>query len=237
MSLWIVIPVRNEEARLAEGLLHLQQAMQSYGFTDYRVLISDNGSTDATAAVLERFNREQGTSIGYLRASEVADKGLGIAQGWAQADASCSVLAYCDIDMATDPLALVQGYRLLQSGETSAVAGSRWLAASEVHGRSWQRSLISAGLSLAWRLLPQGCITDPGCGLKLVRREVWLSQSMPATRYGFAYGAELLERLNRRGFTVREIPVHWTDDDARRIRLGQATRDYAQSWWRLLCSN
>jgi len=40
--------------------------------------------------------------------------------------------------------------------------------------------------------------------------------------------------LQRAGGRVVEIPVTWTDDRARRLRLGKAAWDYAKAWWRLL---
>jgi len=233
VSLFIVIPVRNEEARLESGLQHLQAKLHAASFTAYQVLISDNGSTDQTLQVLQRYNQNHNTTIGYTRASEHPDKGQGIARGWALAPSGSTVLAYCDIDMATDPLALVEGYQLIQTGQADAVAGSRWLASSQVIGRTFFRTFLSAGLSSAWRLLPQGRLTDPGCGLKLVRHDVWRTLPIREGRQGFVYGAETLEQLYRRGYSVTEIPVIWTDDDAGRIRVSQAIEDYMRGWWRL----
>jgi glycosyltransferase involved in cell wall biosynthesis len=236
VSLFIVIPVRNEATRLEAGLQQLRIRLEALGFSHYQVLISDNGSTDQTFQALQRFNQQHGTAIGYVRASDEPDKGMGIASGWALAPETVTVLAYCDIDMATDPIALVTGYQLIESGQADAVAGSRWLPASQVIGRTFIRTFLSAGLSLAWRLLPQGCLTDPGCGLKLVRRVWWVRVSKPTGRLGFVYGAEVLELLARQGYFIQEIPVTWTDDDAGRIRVQQAITDYLRGWWRLFKS-
>ena len=231
MSLLIVIPVRNEEARLAPGLALLAERLQACGFEDYAVIVADNGSTDGTAALARASGDPR---VSYLRACEQGDKGAAIAAGWAAASPAVSVLAYVDVDMATDPEALVRGFRLIAEGLADVVLGSRWDRAAHVVGRSWRRGFLSAGLSLAWRLLPAGVVRDPGCGLKLFRRSTW--QALPPVAGGFAYGAECAELAVRRGAAVATIPVSWTDDDAGRIRLGRAAGDYARAWVRLLAA-
>ena len=231
MSLLIVIPVRNEEARLAPGLALLAERLQACGFEDYAVIVADNGSTDGTAALARASGDPR---VRYLRACEQGDKGAAIAAGWAAASPAVTVLAYVDVDMATDPEALVRGFRLIAEGPADLVLGSRWDRAARVVGRSWRRTFLSAGLSLAWRLLPASVVRDPGCGLKLFRRSTW--QALPPVACGFAYGAECAERAARRGAAVATIPVSWTDDDAGRIRLGRAAGDYARAWVRLLAA-
>lgn len=231
MSLLIVIPVRNEEARLAPGLTLLAQRLHACGFGDYGVVVSDNGSSDGTAALARACGDPR---VSYLRACEQGDKGAAIAAGWATASCSVTVLAYVDVDMATDPEALVRGYRLIADGHADVVLGSRWHRAARVVGRSLRRGFLSGGLSLAWRLLPGGVVRDPGCGLKLFRRSTW--QALPSVAGGFAYGAEAAELAARRGASVATIPVTWTDDDAGRIRLGRAAGDYVRAWVRLLAA-
>ena len=227
----IVIPVRNEEARLAPGLALLAERLQACGFEDYAVIVADNGSTDGTAALARASGDPR---VRYLRACEQGDKGAAIAAGWAAASPAVTVLAYVDVDMATDLEALVRGFRLIAEGPADLVLGSRWDRAARVVGRSWRRTFLSAGLSLAWRLLPASVVRDPGCGLKLFRRSTW--QALPPVASGFAYGAECAERTARRGAAVATIPGSWTDDDAGRIRLGRAAGDYARAWVRLLAA-
>lgn len=231
MSLLIVIPVRNEEARLAPGLSLLAERLQACGFEDYAVIVADNGSTDGTAALARASGDPR---VRYLRASEQGDKGAAIAAGWSAASPTTTVLAYTDVDMATDPEALVRGHGLIAEGQADVVLGSRWHPDARVTGRSLRRGFLSAGLSLAWRLLPAGVVRDPGCGLKLFRRSTW--QALPPVAGGFAYGAECAELAARRGAEVATIPVSWTDDDAGRIRLGRAAGDYVRAWRRLLAS-
>jgi glycosyltransferase involved in cell wall biosynthesis len=234
MPLCIVIPARNEAVRLGAGLAVLAESLRSQGLTDAQVIVADNGSTDETQSVAVAHVGLFTRPLIYLRAAEVGDKGLAIRRGWESAPADCDVLAYCDADMATDPQALGLGAALIRSGVCDAVAGSRWHDDSEVRGRSLARTFISSLLSFFWRWLPGATLTDPGCGLKLVRRSSYASLALPAAARGFSFGAEVLVRLARAGGRIQEIPVVWTDDDAGRIRLGKTGREYAATWWRLL---
>ena len=234
MPLLIVIPVRNEERRLGPGLARLAESLQAHHCPDAMIVVSDNGSTDWTRAVAIDAAAQNPYRVVYHRATDRADKGVAIFSAWESAPEGYDVLAYCDADMATDPEALVRGYRLITEGKADLVAGSRWHRDSQVIGRSWKRSLISATLSFFWRMLPGARMTDPGCGLKLVRRSTFAKLNMPADARGFSFGAEALVRLARTGAKLVEIPVKWTDDDAGRIRLGKAAGDYARAWRRLI---
>lgn len=234
MPLLIVIPVRNEERRLGHGLARLAESLQAQGCPDALIVVSDNGSTDWTRQVAIEASARIPYRVVYHRATDGADKGVAICSAWEAAPEGYDVFAYCDADMATDPEALVRGYRLITAGKADLVAGSRWHRDSVVLGRSWKRSLISGCLSAFWRLLPGVRMTDPGCGLKLVRRAVFAGLRMPADARGFSFGAEAFVRMARGGARMEEIPVRWTDDDAGRIRLGKAAGDYARAWWRLL---
>ena len=234
MPLCIVIPARNEAARLGAGLAVLAESLRSQGLTDAQVIVADNGSTDETRAVALAHAGLFVRPLICLRVAETGDKGLAIRRAWASAPADCDVLAYCDADMATDPRAFGTGYALIRAGTCDAVAGSRWHDDSEVRGRSLARSFVSSVLSFFWRCLPGVTVADPGCGLKLVRRATYETLALPEDARGFSFGAEVLVRLARAGGRIREIPVVWTDDDAGRIRLGRTGREYAATWWRLL---
>jgi glycosyltransferase involved in cell wall biosynthesis len=237
MPLLVVIPVRNEERRLGPGLARLSESLQANGCSDALIVVSDNGSTDWTRSVAIEASAKIPYRVVYHRACDHGDKGVAIFSAWESAPEGYDVLAYCDADMATDPEALVQGYRLILDRKADLVAGSRWHRNAQVRGRSWRRTFISATLSLFWRLLPGARLTDPGCGLKLVRRSAFARLRMPAHARGFSFGAEAFVRLARAGARLVEIPVKWTDDDAGRLRVVRAAGDYARAWGRLVWKN
>ena len=117
MPLLIVIPVRNEERRLGPGLARLAESLQAHQCPDVLIVVSDNGSTDGTRAVAIESAAKSPYRVVYHRATDGADKGVAIFSAWESAPEGYDVLAYCDTDMATDPEALVCGYRLIAEGK------------------------------------------------------------------------------------------------------------------------
>lgn len=229
--LLLVIPSHNEAGRIRQGLRKLAPAVAGM---DIKVLVADNGSQDACEKMVEAVAPELPFKVDFARVSSRANKGIAIHRAWRAYSGGCDILAYCDADMAAGPEALRRGVELIHSGQADAVAGSRWHPDSTVKGRRASRGVISRLLSLAWRMLPGARVTDPGCGLKLVRTSSFRALQLPPELGGFAFGAVVLVALSRAGGRVVEIPVEWEDDDARRLRLGRAVRDYARAWFRLL---
>lgn len=230
-QLLLVIPTHNEAGRIKAGLRKLAPAVAGM---DLRVIVADNGSRDAGEKAVESVAGELPFKVEFARVSSRANKGIAIHRAWRAYSGGCDILAYCDADMAADPEALRRGVELIASGQADAVAGSRWHPQSKVTGRSASRGLVSKLLSLAWRLLPGSRVADPGCGLKLVRTSSFRALQLTPELGGFAFGAIVMVELARSGAKVREIPVNWHDDDARRLRLGRAARDYARAWFRLI---
>ena len=235
MKLLLVIPCHREAGRIVRSLDRLSAACAGHPHVDVRVVLATNGQPDGMAGALAGHAADWAFgSIEVFHASLVPDKGMAIHRAWRSRAADRDVLAYCDADMAVDPEAIFRGLALIESGSADAVAGSRWHPESVVEGRSAARAAISRCLSLFWRLLPGTALVDPGCGLKMVRRRDFEPLPLRPLAGGFAFGAKVISRLERSGARLVQIPVHWRDDRARRLRLGRATFDYAVAWLRLL---
>lgn len=235
LRLLLAIPCHREARRIVRALDKLSAACAAHPAVDIRVVLATNGGPDEMSSALA--GHSSGWSFGRVEiyhASLVADKGLAIHRTWSSRAGDREVLAYCDADMAVDPEAIFRGLALIESGGADLVTGSRWHPESVVEGRSTGRTLISGCLSLLWRLLPGTSLVDPGCGLKLVRRADFERLGLHPLAGGFAFGAEVVARLERSGLRLVQIPVRWTDDRARMLRLGKAAWHYHWAWWRLL---
>lgn len=235
MRLLLVIPCHREARRIVRSLDKLSAACTAHPGVDVRVVLATNGTPDDMSSALA--GHAGGWSFGRVEiyhASLVADKGLAIHRSWTSRAGDREVLAYCDADMAVDPEAIFRGLALIESGAADLVAGSRWHPESVVEGRSAGRTCLSACLSFFWRMLPGTSLVDPGCGLKLVRRADFERLGLRPLAGGFAFGAEVVAKLERSGARLVQIPVRWTDDRARLLRLGKAAWHYLWAWWRVL---
>ena len=97
-SVEIVLPVYNEERVLADSVSKLHPYMSSNVFHEWRIVIADNGSTDATFDIGTRLSKE--LSASRVPPNPEAGRGRALSLAWLASDAD--VLAYMDIDLSTD---------------------------------------------------------------------------------------------------------------------------------------
>ena len=215
-SLDVVLPGLNEEKVLAGtvGTLSnfLSDHMEAY---DWRIVIADNGSTDATPDIGRRLASENDRVI-YLRL-EQRGRGRALKHAWTESDAD--VVAYMDMDLSTD-LKELPALVSAVAGEGHDVAvGSRLRRGAEVIGRSPTREFISRCYSLIFRSMFLTGFADAQCGFKAVSRRV-VDQVLPMVRdTGWFFDTELLILCEKSGYSVEEIPVRWVDDPDSRVRI------------------
>ena len=97
----LVVPVYNEEASLATSVATLLRAT-SEGDSHVTIIIADNASTDATPTIAEAL-AEKHPDVRYVRL-EQKGRGRALSKVWSASDAD--VVAYTDVDLATDIRAL-----------------------------------------------------------------------------------------------------------------------------------
>ncbi len=210
LQLTILVPAFNEAHRLAEGMRRLDGAI-SAGAVDLdrtEVVVIDDGSTDATAAVAEKLLAPL-PHHRVVRLPSNAGKGAAVRAGVAASRSPFT--AFMDADMAIDPRAvpyLIEGLR-----RDDVVIGSRALRDSMVETSYVFRTIMGRmfnGLVTAGTGLP---FHDTQCGFKAFRT--------PAARLlfhlvridRFAFDVEVLVRARRLGLRISEVPVHWTHVD------------------------
>jgi dolichyl-phosphate beta-glucosyltransferase len=111
----------------------------------------------------------------------------------------------------------VPGMDLLRSG-WEVVIGSRRTAGTEALGA--QPRLRRLG-SMAFHAMSShltGSISDTQCGFKLFRRDAARTLFESSVLNGFAFDVEILARARRRGFSMIELPIQWTDQEGSTFR-------------------
>ena len=215
-SLDVVLPGLNEEKDLANSVGTLSTFLSGH-MDDYnwRIVIADNGSTDATPDIGRQLASES-DRVSYLRL-EQRGRGRALKYAWTQSDAD--VVAYMDMDLSTDLNALPELVSAV-AGEGHAIAiGSRLRRGAEVIGRSPTREFISRSYSLIFRSMFLTGFVDAQCGFKAVGRTV-VEQVLPLVQdTGWFFDTELLILCEKSGYSVKEIPVRWVDDPDSRVRI------------------
>ncbi|MET0815988.1 MAG: glycosyltransferase, partial [Solirubrobacteraceae bacterium] len=197
----IVLPVHDEEATLELSVRRLHRYLTAeFPFT-WRIVIADNASTDATAAIAAGLAREL-PSVSFLRLDR---KGRGRALRAAWSLSAAQVVCYMDVDLSTDLRGLLPLVAPLLSGHSDLAIGTRLAHGSRVV-RGPKRELVSRGYTRLLHTTLRARFSDAQCGFKAVRREA-LPPLLAAVRDdAWFFDTELLVLAQRRGLRIHEVP-------------------------------
>jgi glycosyltransferase involved in cell wall biosynthesis len=227
LSVHIVIPVYNEARVLpatVERVVTFLARECPYAWT---LEIADNGSTDATPALLPDLARRDPR----VRALRLERRGRGLALRHAWTAREADVHAYMEADLSTDLGALLPLLERIAEGYDIAV-GSRHLPGAVVT-RSFKREVLSRGYNRLLRAAFRTALTDAQCGFKAVSRRVVREVVPEVHSDGWFFDTELLLLAERRGYRIAEIPVRWIEDRDSRVRIPRTIAEYLRELWRL----
>jgi glycosyltransferase involved in cell wall biosynthesis len=210
----IVVPVYNEQATLERSIRRLHAFLSEEMPFDWRIVVADNASTDATCAIARSLSAE----LPSLSVLSLALKGRGRAlrAAWSASDAD--VLCYMDVDLSTDLRALLPLIAGLVSGHSDVAIGTRLAAGSRVR-RGLKREFISRSYNRLLHLALGARFSDAQCGFKAVRRDV-ARRLLPLIRDdGWFFDTELLVLAQRGGLRIHEVAVDWVDDPDSRVDI------------------
>jgi putative flippase GtrA len=208
----IVVPVHNEERSLAGSVRTLRTYLdRQFPFTA-TVTIADNASTDGTWDVASRLAAQ----LSGVRAVHLDRKGRGNALKEVWLESRADVVAYMDVDLATDLDAILPLVAPLLSGHSDLAIGSRLARGARVV-RGPRREVISRLYNLILRATVRNEFTDAQCGFKAMRADV-ARQLLPLVDDGgWFFDTELLVLAEYNGLRIHEVAVDWVDDPDSRV--------------------
>ena len=216
----VVVPVYNERAGLERSIRGLHRYLRSQFPFSWRIVIADNASTDATAAIAAALAREL-RGVEVLRLDRKG-RGLALREAWSRSDAR--VVCYMDVDLSTDLRGLLPLVAPLLSGHSDVAIGSRLARGARVV-RGPKRELISRGYNRILRTVLRARFSDAQCGFKAVRGEVARELLGDVRDDGWFFDTELLVLAQRRGLRIHEVPVDWVDDPDSRVDIVRTAID------------
>jgi glycosyltransferase involved in cell wall biosynthesis len=199
----IVMPAHNEEAYLAEAVEKVTDELRRRS-RRFEVIICENGSTDATAAVAAGL-AERYCEVRILRLP-LADYGNALRAGFEAA--SGVIVVNFDVDYV-DVAFMDRALTVADDEKATIVVGSKRSAGAQDQ-RALGRRVVTSVFSLVLRHGFGLGVSDTH-GVKLLRREP-LTVLVQACRFGSdIFDTELILRAERAGLAVREIPVTVTE--------------------------
>ena len=228
MTVHVVLPAYDEAENLPALLTALGATLAAIG-QPARVLLVDDGSRDATAAVAESF--APALPITVVRHPHNLGLGRTLADGMARvlADADDGdAIVTMDADDTHPPAVIPSLLAALAAGADVAVA-SRYVAGARLHGVPLHRRLLSRAAAALVRIaVPATGVRDVTCGFRAYRTA---ALRRAADRYpqlveadGFACMLDLLLKLRRVGAAVAEVPIDLCYDRKRgasKLRVGR----------------
>lgn len=219
VSLSVVIPAYNEEARLPRTLeaygAHLAaRADRDAGFT-YEIVVVDDGSRTAAtadaAAAYARAHSRAGRDVRVLRLARNRGKGGAVRRGVLCARGAAVLFA--DADGATAAPELSRLYDALLAAAAPAGPAARAVVAVGTRPvrQDEGRRVLSAGFRWLVRALCVRGVRDTQCGFKAFTRAAAAALFPRLHVERWAFDVELLHLAQRRGIALVQRDVDWHD--------------------------
>jgi glycosyltransferase involved in cell wall biosynthesis len=191
-DVWLVIPVFNEEAVIADVLAHVLETFPN-------VVCVDDGSRDGSVREV------LGSGAHLLRHPINLGQGAALQTGltYALAQPGAEYFVTFDADGQHQVEDVVAMIGVLRDKEADVVLGSRFLATAE-KVPPLKRLVLKSVVFLSGPSRKLG-LTDAHNGLRAFSREV--AEKIDIVQSGMAHASELVGFLAHSSFRVREIPV------------------------------
>lgn len=196
-SVSIVLPAYNEEALIGPMLDHVVNVMTTNGF-DYEILVVDDGSSDRTAAIVQKQAAEN-SRIQLIRHEQNRGSGAAMLTGFAAAQKELVFLTDADMQFDVGEIIVL----LAVMGRADIAAGYRYPRRDP-----FVRCLYAQGWHMLVTLFFGKSARDINCAFKLMRKAVIDALRNDIKSQGAMFSAEFLIRARRAGFAVVNVPVH-----------------------------
>jgi dolichol-phosphate mannosyltransferase len=224
----VVIPTYNEAENVEKVIGAAASQLDRLVPGRYVILVVDDGSPDGTGWIAEQLARQLGTVEVLHRA---AKSGLGRAYlagfDWALAHGAQLVIEM-DADFSHDPKYLAD--LLAATEHADLVLGSRYVDGGGIRDWGLPRRLVSRGGCLYARLILGIEVRDLTGGFKCIHRNVLEAIDLGSvSAEGYVFQIEITYRAVRAGFSVREVPIIFSDRTAGTSKM--SGRIAAEAMW------
>lgn len=204
----VIIPTYNEKENIEKMIRRVMGLPQPFD-----LLIIDDNSKDGTAGIVQTLQQEFN---GRLHLEQRAGKlGLGTAYihgfRWALSR-NYGYIFEMDADFSHNPDDLLRLYEACRAGDADLAIGSRYITGVNVVNWPMGRVMMSFFASMYVRIVTRMPVRDTTAGFKCYRRKVLETIDLEKIKFtGYAFQIEMKFAAWRTGFTIREVPIIFTD--------------------------
>ncbi len=199
MAVSFIIPAYNEAATIAE-VLDRVNALD----LEKQVIVVDDGSTDETAEIVERWKegREGRDGVVLLR-QQNAGKGAAVRAAIPHVHGDIAVIQ--DADMEYDPSDVPALIEPIERGKADVVFGSRLSGGRPQRAYLFWHLVGNRFLSLLTNVLFNTTLSDMETGYKAFRSEVL--RSLELKQDDFSIEPEITAKVCKRNLRIYELPI------------------------------
>ena len=187
----------NERDNIAATLRQTLDVVPKLGFSEYEILVVDDGSKDGSAEVVRRFMQDN-PCVRLVQHPQNLGYGAALRTGFQSA--RCDLVFYTDSDLPVD-LSVVKD-ALPQALETDILIGYR-----RERFDTPRRALYSRVYNLLVRTLFGVRVRDVNFSFKFVHRRVL--DAIQLTASSVFIDGQLLAEAHRLGFQISEMPIDY----------------------------
>ena len=210
----LVLPAYNEAEGLKDTVLQVSDALHNLT-PAFEIIIAEDGSTDGTDKIAEVLAEEY-PYIKHLHSNDRLGRGKALNRAFRLSEGE--ILAYVDVDLATDLKHLEELINAIKDEGYDFSTGSRMLKESDVK-RSFTRLIASKTFNTLTRFLLKSYIKDHQCGFKAFKRGPLFDILDDVKDNHWFWDTELLVRAQRRGYAIKEFPVRWRSGRKTKVDL------------------
>ena len=221
-ELSIVVSALNEEKNVTNLLQRLVAVLDNQKIKG-EIIFLNNHSTDKTGEIADTFARkDKRVRVIHRHNRPSKDLGSSLREGFAAAKGCYLIIM--DADLSHDPADLARLFS--HRKDADIIIGSRFERGGS-GDMQFSRVLISRFYNITARLVAGRSVKDFTTGFKLYRKEVL--DSLKLTNDGFGLHMEILLKSIRKGFTTKEIPIHYhsREDGESKLSYRKQFKTYA----------
>ncbi len=212
----LVIPAYNEAQRIGQSLQKILQYLRAES-PGSEIIVVDDGSTDATATIVQELFRDAGgIATSLLQHAPNHGKGWAVRAGLNAATRPVGL--FSDADLSTP---ITEAPKLLEpifADEVDVAFGSRALNRKLIGVRQgWHREQGGRVFNLVVRVATGLPFWDTQCGFKAFQLERFRPILANAESDGFGFDVELLYLAHQANLRLREVPVRWDHNDGSKV--------------------
>lgn len=230
ISIDVVIPVLNEEHSLPLCIDKLKNFLDKdmTGY-DWRIVIADNGSTDQTRQLAESYAIQYPERILCIHLDE-RGRGRALKKAWTDSDRD--ILCYMDVDLSTSLEYFYPLVKAIDEEGCHIATGSR-LSRLSLTKRSHKREAISRIYNLIIKIAFATHFSDAQCGFKAISKSAAKTLLPVIQDNHWFFDTELLIVAEKRGFSIKDIPVVWDEDPDSRVNVFKTAVEDLKGLFRL----